>query len=1528
MTSVQIGVQGTNYNNIVTVNPGTHTQTINNTYTSTNYSTWPGQYRYYSFTPPNVTCPPVYNLASNGTALSWVECGTATQWLVEYGSIGFAQGSGTQVLVNTNSYDFSSFSSGIYEFRVRPYCGVGDTGAAKTITVAKNYTFCGGAGTQSDPYLICNETDLRNLATVVNAGVSYSNTYFRLQNNIALAQGAFTPIGALATPFRGHFDGNSHSITNLSMSNTAGDHNGLFGMLIGGSIKDLTVGGTVAGGDTTGAIVGSAVNSVIRNCVNNATVSGASRAHGGIAGSITNTKVLDCRNSGNISEATYEHGGIVGDAFGTSAIRRCVNTGTISGSSYYHAGIVGYFYNTANSGDTVGVFACRNTGSVTGSYRTGGIVGSMNYGCIDSCYNTAAISASTRMGGICGEAYYTNIRRSSNRGNVNGSQYTGGIVGYAANGSCYISYCVNTGHVTSGSTYVGGIAGYTSSTYVQYCTNSGDVTSTSTGTDTRVGGIVGSASYYVRYNLNGGYVKSSGGTVGGILGYSPSSTTYIQYNLNVNNVKGASNVGAIAGVNTVNTSNNYWDKQMCPTNIIYGTTTSATQGKTTAELVGQNAIPSTTNFTSTTGLYPIPKGMEDSLGAKLAATPINLATNENVNNVKTNFTVGTLNSVSWTSSATSVVSVSGTNATVNGLGITMLTGATGGMQKHIWLINEPAFCGGSGTQVDPWLICRHQTLDSLAQFVNSGIDFQGKYFKVVNDLDLSSYSNWSVIGNSMSNPFKGHFDGNNKTISGLTITGTTQYRGLFGVVLGSGTAAAQKAEIHHLTVRGSVSGGSYTGAIVGYADYTNLKKLTNYADVLTNNMYHGGIAGQVNTYCEFDSCYNHGDIAGGQYTGGIVGYQYSYGKITNCENTGSINTTSSNIGGIVGYYYSSSSSLTSTYEIRNCHNRGEVRGSNYVGGIVGYGYYCRTRFCNNYGPVISTSYGVGGIVGYNYYYSIVSGSNNYGNVTSTSTSTTYYNNSGYGVGGIAGSSYYSSAANVSSIDSCNNYGNVTSSAYCTGGIVGQNYYYGHVNKSFNYGTVTGTYYVGGVCGFIRGSTTTTAANNAHIQNSGNSGSVTGTYYVGGIVGRNGYNTSSYYTYTESCVNTGRVRGTNYVGGIAGQNYGQSSTTYRAVIRGCLNAGVVEATTNYAGGICGQTYSTNTGRVEYCLNVGKVVTPGTNKGGVEAYTVSPTSSYFDTLMCPVQYYYGTTAASTTTGKRTSALTDGTFNPSATYFTATNGLYPRPTTIANHPLTLLAATPVFLDETATPTDHANNVNNCYTVGTGNGVSWASNDGSKTAISGSNGAVIGAGSATITAVKDSASKEVDLTIISAPVAGTFTYTGSINGMLNTPITSIMPTSSVGTGCTYSCGNLPAGLTIDPLTGEISGTPTAGMNAAVTVAAVCANCVSSTATVVINISPFCGGTGTSVDPYLICTERELRVLSNDVNAGNNNAGVYYRLAADITMANGAFNPIGALPSTPFSGTFWGGGHSITNLTVTNNTNTLRGLFGMLKNA
>ena len=76
---------------------------------------------------------------------------------------------------------------------------------------------------------------------------------------------------------------------------------------------------------------------------------------------------------------------------------------------------------------------------------------------------------------------------------------------------------------------------------------------------------------------------------------------------------------------------------------------------------------------------------------------------------------------------------------------------------------------GSGTSADPYLITSTDDLNQLATNVNSGTDYQNVYFKQTNPITLSG--NWTPIGTS-SKPFKGKYDGDNKTISGLPVCRT------------------------------------------------------------------------------------------------------------------------------------------------------------------------------------------------------------------------------------------------------------------------------------------------------------------------------------------------------------------------------------------------------------------------------------------------------------------------------------------------------------------------------------------------------------------------------------------------------------------------------------------------------------------------------------------------------------------------------------------------------------------------------------
>ena len=119
----------------------------------------------------------------------------------------------------------------------------------------------------------------------------------------------------------------------------------------------------------------------------------------------------------------------------------------------------------------------------------------------------------------------------------------------------------------------------------------------------------------------------------------------------------------------------------------------------------------------------------------------------------------------------------------------------------------------SGTATDPYRINSAQDLKRLADDVNAGNDFAGKFFVLTADIELSG--NWTPIGyfNSRDDkkPFNGTFDGQNHTISNLTIDNpSVGSQGLFGFVGENGT-------IKNLNLSNvNISGYWFVGGLVGY----------------------------------------------------------------------------------------------------------------------------------------------------------------------------------------------------------------------------------------------------------------------------------------------------------------------------------------------------------------------------------------------------------------------------------------------------------------------------------------------------------------------------------------------------------------------------------------------------------------------------------------------------------------------------------------------------------------------------------------
>ncbi len=183
---------------------------------------------------------------------------------------------------------------------------------------------------------------------------------------------------------------------------------------------------------------------------------------------------------------------------------------------------------------------------------------------------------------------------------------------------------------------------------------------------------------------------------------------------------------------------------------------------------------------------------------------------------------------------------------------------------------------GSGTSDDPYRIATTRHLDLLATRVNSGTsDYEGKYFKVIEDIAYSTTglaevaSNYTVIG--YSNMFRGHFDGNGKTISGIRINSVDSEQGLFGYVGSSATVSNVILKDAVITGSGNV------GGIVA-----------NNRGTLSNNLA-DGVTVTATASPATDSPANYGIIYGYCYSGSNVINNY----YLNC----SANGATTNIGG-------------------------------------------------------------------------------------------------------------------------------------------------------------------------------------------------------------------------------------------------------------------------------------------------------------------------------------------------------------------------------------------------------------------------------------------------------------------------------------------------------------------------------------------------------------------------------------------------------------------------------------------------------
>ena len=229
-------------------------------------------------------------------------------------------------------------------------------------------------------------------------------------------------------------------------------------------------------------------------------------------------------------------------------------------------------------------------------------------------------------------------------------------------------------------------------------------------------------------------------------------------------------------------------------------------------------------------------------------------------------------------------------------------------------------------------------LKNIAELVNEEWKL-GINITLTDNIDLTGID-WTPIGKDDNKAYTGTFDGNGKTITGLTVTGSYKYAGLFGDIDENGTVKNVVLEGVQITSDNSS----------GYA---------------------GGVAGD--SWGTIENCSVSGSVSGTTFVGGVVGSQWG-GSITGCNSSATVKGVIF-AGGIAGET-NSGASLTGCYATGDVTVENDGTNNSHAGGVVGYNGGCTLTACYATGNVIGTGTGTDPI-----YVGGVTGSNNLGTLT-------------------------------------------------------------------------------------------------------------------------------------------------------------------------------------------------------------------------------------------------------------------------------------------------------------------------------------------------------------------------------------------------------------------------------------------------------------------------------------------------------------------------------------------------------------------
>jgi len=257
---------------------------------------------------------------------------------------------------------------------------------------------------------------------------------------------------------------------------------------------------------------------------------------------------------------------------------------------------------------------------------------------------------------------------------------------------------------------------------------------------------------------------------------------------------------------------------------------------------------------------------------------------------------------------------------------------------------------GAGTLADPYQITTIHELNAVRQ------NLAASYW-LITDLNLADTviwdhgRGWQPIGDSLSAPFTGHFDGSGHTLHNLTINrAKTSYQGLFLRVDG---ASIFNLHLRDVNLQTAGNSGGLASEIEGESILQQVT-VTGFINGGANGNV-GGLSGNMSSSTLHRVAVT-ATVQGGSYTGGLIGNIGSGGEIRQSHTAGSVHGLD-RVGGLVGYVNEGIPKIVDAY------SRAAVTGADSVGGLFGHAFTGRAERVYSTGPVSGTGSFVGGLAG-------------------------------------------------------------------------------------------------------------------------------------------------------------------------------------------------------------------------------------------------------------------------------------------------------------------------------------------------------------------------------------------------------------------------------------------------------------------------------------------------------------------------------------------------------------------------------------